>query len=103
MSFAFFVALSFVIVTTGLYFMWLFRKRRKLTASAAVEIVEEFLRSEGGEYDWDDFLTLPIGDPIVDNFRIECLKIDWTKESGLNEVRHKLLEFKNRITANSDV
>lgn len=86
-----FTILSFLIL--WLFFHFNFHKRN-LSPEDAVEIVEQFLRSEGGAYDMDDFISIPIKDPEVDAFRLQCCKIDFITEEGRAQLRNILEEYK---------
>ena len=45
----------------------------KRTKEEVISEIEKFLMDEGGAYDWDDFLSVPIkNDRELDAIRIEC-------------------------------
>ena len=68
--------------------------KRNLSAAGAIEIVDDFLKNRGGPYDWDDFLTLPVKNELVDAFRRQCLTIDVFSEDGKSELRKTLDAFR---------
>ena len=72
--------------------------KRNLSAAGAIEIVHDFLENRGGPYDWDDFLTLPVKNELVDAFRRQCLTIDVFSEDGKNELRKALDTFRKSTT-----
>jgi hypothetical protein len=47
----------------------------KRTTEEVIQEIAKFLNRVGGAYDWDDFLTIPINDPMLDAIRIECLDL----------------------------
>jgi len=67
-----------------------------LTLRQIVDLIDELLNGTIGPYDWNDFLTLPMKDPEIDNVRKECAAIarkyppqnkkDWCSEAGKNEL-----------------
>jgi hypothetical protein len=44
-----------------------------LTASAVADYLRQFLDGEGGDWDWDDFTSAPIADPVLENIRVRAL------------------------------
>ena len=55
------------------------RKRAKsplLTRSEVATIIESFLSGDCGPWDWDDFISVPIGDPELDLIRERCAQLD---------------------------
>jgi hypothetical protein len=47
---------------------WL-RRDADLTAQDVVGYLADFLNGVGGEWDWDDFTSMPIADPKLDAIR----------------------------------
>jgi hypothetical protein len=66
--------------------------RATLTASQVVKVLDEFLNETGGEWDWDDFTSVPIGnDAQLEQIRIEADMIPLpVNESGLAKLRELL-------------
>ena len=48
---------------------------------AAVEI-EKFLEGKGGDWDWDDFITISQKDPYLDRVRIKCSSVFYDYPAG---------------------
>ena len=44
----------------------------KRSKQEVVKILDDFLSGAGGAWDWDDFTSIPIGDPELERIRIEC-------------------------------
>ena len=45
---------------------------QNLTAAEVRQILVSFLDGSGGEWDWDDFMSVPIADPTLDSIRERC-------------------------------
>jgi hypothetical protein len=46
------------------------------TREEVARILEDFLASRGGAWDWDDFISLPLDDQELEAIRIRCAKLD---------------------------
>jgi len=54
--------------------------------------IEDFISQKGREWDWDDFTSIPIRDPRLEEIRLRCISIDeshppeneseWCSEAG---------------------
>jgi hypothetical protein len=44
----------------------------KRTREEVAREIEKFLNGDGGAYDWDDFVSIPIRDERLNAIRIEC-------------------------------
>lgn len=38
--------------------------------------IQAFLDGTGGRWDWDDFISVPIGDDYLDGIRLRCASLD---------------------------
>jgi len=47
----------------------------KRTREDVIREIQKFLRDEGGAYDWDEFISVPINDRKLDAIRIECAEL----------------------------
>jgi hypothetical protein len=47
-------------------------KYLKSTREEVAKTLEDFVEGRGGKWDWDDFLSLPIEDPQLDQIRGRC-------------------------------
>ena len=64
-----------------------------MNASELADIIERFINGKGSDWEWDDFISVPIKDPELEKIRIRCLNLDkefpakrsgeYTSESGL--------------------
>ena len=63
-----------------------------LTASDVEGYLKDFLEGRGGEWDWDDFTTIPITDPALECIRGEAalVALPLTEEGGAT--LHRLLD-----------
>lgn len=46
-----------------------------LSKSEVIEYIENFLSAKGGDWDWDDFTSIPIDDPYLEKIRIICVNL----------------------------
>jgi hypothetical protein len=40
-----------------------------------MKAIEDFLNHQDGEWDWDDFISIPLDDPELEAVRMECLHL----------------------------
>lgn len=78
-------------MTLLLIMFW--RPKRRLSRQDVIRIIDQFLSGEGGPYDWDDFLTLPISDNSLDQVRRRCANVDWNSRNGKESIRQILVEI----------
>ena len=52
------------------------RRRNKLALSDVVNIIERHADGTEGPYDWDEFTSVPIADPRLDEVRRRCIRLD---------------------------
>ena len=38
-------------------------------------MIESFLDGTGGDWDWDDFMSVSTGDPFLDSIRMRCAQL----------------------------
>lgn len=60
--------------------------------------IRDFIEGTGGEWDWDDFISVPIADPALDAIRLGAgaVPLPVTSE-GLNQLRQLLARAKALI------
>lgn len=54
----------------------------KVTRSEFADAIRAFLEGRGGPYDWDDFLSGRIEDPVLEELRGKCSELPETHPSG---------------------
>ena len=56
-----------------------------LSKADVAKYVEDFVNNEGGEWDWDDFISVPIADPELEKVRQFCAEARrrWPVPEGL--------------------
>lgn len=47
----------------------------KLTKLEVIEILKRFIRNESTDYEWDDFVSVPIANDELDEVRLKCLNL----------------------------
>ena len=71
----------------------LLKPTEDLTAEDVEGYLKNFLESESGEWDWDDFTSIPITDPALDRIRQEAEDVDLPLSE---EGRLRLVELLDR-------
>ena len=74
------------------------------TKAEVADIIERFLDGRGGEWDWDDFLSIPIADPELDAVRQRCnatrdeaYRNQWCGPAGFAELRRIVAELRSPL------
>jgi hypothetical protein len=69
------------------------------TRSEAAEQIANFLEGKGGNWDWDDFISLRCDDPFIEEIRKRCVSLPdryppagkgYCNEYGLRELEEML-------------
>ena len=91
------VALIGVVVVAFSVMSVLFRRRNQPDRSRIADTLERFLNGTGSDWEWDDFVALPIQDQKLEAIRVRCLTLDkefppanagaYCNEEGLNVLR----------------
>ena len=68
-----------------------------LSKADVAKYLEDFVNNEGGDWDWDDFTSIPIADPELDKVRQFCEEArtrwsvpegqGWCSAEGMEEIR----------------
>jgi hypothetical protein len=74
----------------------------RYTKAEVADIIERFLNGGGGGWDWDDFLSIPIADPELDEVRQRCdatrddgYRNQWCGSAGIAELRRIVAELRS--------
>lgn len=52
---------------------WLIGQPYRLSREEVAEYIDNFLQNRGGDYDWDDFTSIPLDyDPYLEGIRLKC-------------------------------
>ena len=54
----------------------LFTSKAQRSRQEVIDYIEHHINGTGGPWDWDDFTSVRIADPILDTARTECLRIE---------------------------
>ena len=46
-----------------------------LTKEEVVNIIEDFINDRGGQWDWDDFISIKLRDPELERIRLICVEL----------------------------
>jgi len=49
------------------------KKTEDRSASEVATYLRDFIKGEGGDWDWDDFESVPITDPVLERIRQEAV------------------------------
>jgi hypothetical protein len=72
-------------------FAKLFSPRLERTPAEVAGYIRDFVEGTGGEWDWDDFVSIPIADPMLDRIRIEAESVQLPiTESGMKTLENLL-------------
>lgn len=72
----------------------LFPSKNTMSPEEAATYIRDCLEGGGGEWDWDDFTSIPLDDPLVDNIRRRALAVDLPlDEAGRAALRALLAEL----------
>jgi hypothetical protein len=76
----------------------------RYTKAEVADIIERFLNGGGGEWDWDDFLSIPIADSELDEVRQRCnatrdedYRTQWCGPAGFAELRRIVAELRSAL------
>lgn len=74
----------------------LLKSTEDLTAEDVESYLQDFLDARGGDWDWDDFTSIPITDPALEAIRREAADLDLPLR---DEGRLRLEDLVNRAQA----
>ena len=73
----------------------------RYTKADVADIIERFLDGRGHKWDWDDFLSIPVADPQLDDVRRRCnetrddaYRNQWCGPAGFAELRRVVAELR---------
>lgn len=72
---------------------WVFGLKANLSAAEVASYLRDFIEGRGGAWDWDDFTSVPIGDPRLEDIRRRAAPIDLpVTDEGSAILRELLVE-----------
>jgi len=75
---------------------WMFGLKEKMSASEVATYLRNFVEGGGGDWDWDDFTSVPIANPQLDDIRRRAAAVDLpVTDQGLTILRELLAEADN--------
>jgi len=82
-----------------------------LSKADVAKYLEDFVNNEGGQWDWDDFTSIPIKDPELDKVRHFCEEArllwpppdgrGWCSDEGLDQIRALAAQLRAEIDADA--
>ena len=89
-----FIPLAFVVAVVAALFVRILglKNSADLTSDDVADYLQNFIDGRGGDWDWDDFTSIPISDPALEAIRQEAemvrLPID---EAGVSKLGNLLV------------
>ena len=72
---------------------WMFGLKAKLSASEVATYLRDFIEGSGGDWDWDDFTSVPIANPQLEDIRRRAAAVDLpSTDEGLSTLQGLLAE-----------
>jgi hypothetical protein len=76
-----------------------FELEAKMSAGEVAKHLREYIEGTGGEWDWDDFTTVPIADPQLDDIRRKAAEVTGDDSDEASSVLEQLLAKAERLAA----
>ena len=76
-----------------------FERPVRRTAEEVAQYLSEFLNDSGGEFDWDDFTSIPLSDPDLESIRQRAASLELPVT---DEGRRTLIELLDEAETASD-
>jgi len=83
----------------------------KWTKAEVAKALEDFVNNEGGEWDWDDFISVPIADQELDKVRQFCEEArtrwpvpegqGWCNDEGMDQIRQLAARLRSEVATES--
>lgn len=73
--------------------------REERTPDEVATCLRNVLHGGGGEWDWDDFTSVPIADPRLEEIRRRALAVEMPPTEAALSVLHGLLAEAERLTS----
>ena len=78
------------------FLILLFKHPQKISATQVALYLYEFIEGFGGDWDWDDFTSVPIADPQLESIRTRAHQVNLpVNQEGLATLRHLLSEVEH--------
>ena len=90
------VPFAVVAALVGVFVGWVFglKNSADLNRDDVCSYLDDFIEGREGNWDWDDFTSIPISDPVLEGIRLEACEVD----EPLNEAgKDKLRELRARV------
>ena len=84
------IPIGLVVITALRVFGW--KDTTNLTARDVETYLRDFIEGTGGEWDWDDFTSIPITNPILDAVREEAMWVSTSVDDEGVAVLRQLLD-----------
>lgn len=88
------IVFLFIIIVCSSAIFFFARRRSQITSNKVANIIERFVEGKSTDWEWDDFISVPIHDPRLEKIRKRCAQLDkefppnnageYTNEQGLD-------------------
>lgn len=86
------IAIPFALLVAVATRLGVLKGSADLTAEDVDGYIHDFLSGDGGEWDWDDFTSIPINDPSLDRIREEASMVQLPLTGEGEATLRRLLE-----------
>lgn len=76
-----------------------FGLKAKLSAAEVTRYLRDYIEGTGGEWDWDEFTSVPIADPRLDDIRRKAAEVTAPDTEEAQVVLEKLLAKAEQLAA----
>ena len=80
----------------------LFGLKEERSAAEVATYLHNYIEGGGGEWDWDDFMSLPIADPQLDDIRLKAIEVTAPDTEEAPTVLRQLLSEAERLAATAN-
>jgi hypothetical protein len=91
------LAIPIVLLTTVVVRVFGLKNTTDLTARDVEDYLRDFIEGTGGEWDWDDFISIPISDPTLDAIREEAIWVSLPVDDDGMATLRRLLDQVRRM------
>lgn len=91
------LAIPILLLTTVVVRVFGLKNTTDLTARDVEDYLRDFIEGTGGEWDWDDFISIPISDPTLDAIREEAIWVSLPVDDDGMATLRRLLDQVRRM------
>lgn len=96
------VIVAFPLAAIAGLFSWVFGLKAKVSASEVATYLRNFIEGGGDAWDWDDFTSVPIADPQLDDIRRRAAAVTAPNTDEAMTILQGLLVEAERLAQRSE-